>query len=191
MELTAELVRNREAVLEKWFDAIIATYPRETSNFLARQKDRFRNPVGYAIERSIGPVYDQIAGAMSRDDLLESLDGVIRIRSVQEFTPSEAISWIFRLKPIVREVLGARVWEPDCSTDLAELDVRIDRVAMLAFDKYVECREKLFEIRAGEIRRQTSRLMERYTSSPCTSRERESQNMMSCDPAAKKGGCGR
>jgi hypothetical protein len=171
MELTAALEQNREAVLEKWFEAIIETYPHQTSQFLARQKDRFRNPVGFAIERSIGPVYDQVATTMDPDALLEALDGIIRIRSIQEFAPSDALAFVFQLKQIIREVLGDRAEAMERSGSLKILDDRIDRVAMFAFDKYVECRQKLFEIRTEEIRKQSVKLMERYTAKP-----RASQN---------------
>jgi len=163
MELKAVLEQNREAILEKWFETIIGTYPQQTSQFLAKQKDRFRNPVGYAIERSIGPVYDQLATSMETDALLESLDSIIRIRSVQEFSPSQAIAFVFELKSVIRDVLGDRGRELERSGDLAVLDERIDRVAMLAFDKYTECRQKLFEIRTKEIRSQSTKLLERYT----------------------------
>jgi hypothetical protein len=171
MELAAVLEQNREAVLEKWFETIIRTYPEQTSQFLAKQKDRFSNPVGYAIERSIGPVYDQIVTSMDADTLLESLDSIIRIRSVQEFSPSEAVAFVFELKSVIRDVLGDRSRELEQSGDLAVLDKRIDKVAMLAFDKYTECRQKLFDIRTKEIRRQSTQLMERYTKKP-----RDSQN---------------
>jgi hypothetical protein len=191
MELTADLEKNREAVLEKWFDAIIRTYPQETSQFLAKQKDRFRNPLGYAIERSIGPVYDELVGAMDTESLRESLDSVIRIRSVQEFTPSDAVSFVFQLKSILRDVLGERAREPDLAGDLSALDERIDRVALVAFDKYMECRQKLFDIRTGEIRRQSDKLLERYTSQPSAPLKRENPPMTSCDKRSEKGGCGR
>jgi len=191
MELTADLEKNREAVLEKWFEAIIRTYPQQTSQFLAKQKDHFKNPVGYAIERSIGPVYDQIVAAMDTDALCEALDSVIRIRSVQEFTPSEAVSFVFQLKSIIRDVLGERARELDRSGGLSVLDERIDRVALIAFDKYMECRQKLFDIRTGEIRRQSDKLLERFTSQPCASETRENPPMTSCDIRPEKGGCGR
>ena len=150
MEPAVLLQQNREAVLEKWFEAIAETYPQQTSQFLTRQKDRFRNPIGYAIERSIGPVYDQLSTDMNEDALRDDLDSIIRIRSVQEFTPAKAVAFVFDLKPIIRDVLG----DPGPSTALEAIDERIDRIAFIAFDKYTECRQRMFEIRTEEIRRQ-------------------------------------
>jgi hypothetical protein len=177
--LTTLLEQNREAVLAKWFEVIAGTYPKQTSDFLAKQKDRFRNPIGYAIERSIGPVYDQIVSAMDDGELRAALDSVVRIRSVQEFAPSEAVAFVFQLKSVIRDVLGDRVHELERDLDsrdeigeLADLDARIDRVALLAFDVYTGCREKLFEIRANEIRKQSNRLLERVNPQPSASKNK-------------------
>jgi hypothetical protein len=161
MVLATLLEQNRAAILGRWFDLITRTYPQLTSEFLAKQKDQFRNPVGHAINQSIGPIYDQVVSAMDTDELLRGLDAIIRIRCVQDFTPSEAVAFIFQLKSAIREVVeaelrGAEKWE-----DLSDLDARIDRVALLAFEKYTECRERLHEIRNNEIKNKTIRLLER------------------------------
>ena len=166
MELATFLERNREAILEKWFEAIINTYPKQTSDILAKQKDRFRNPIGYAIERSIGPTYDQIVTDMDADGLRSALDSIVRIRSIQEFAPSKALAFVFQLKSVIRDALGDQARELERSGGLAELDARIDRVALLAFDQYTECREQLFEIRAREIRSQSIKLLERINLKP-------------------------
>jgi hypothetical protein len=161
MDLAALLKKNRETILGRWFDAIAGSYPRATSEFLAKQADRFRNPVGHAIAQSTGRIYDQVASAMNRDELLHALDGIIRIRSVQDFTPSEAVAFVFQLKAVIRDVLDGQLQGSGKWDELADLESRIDRVALLAFEKYTECREKLHEIRHGEIERRTARLRER------------------------------
>lgn len=191
MDLTTALEQNRDAVLEEWYDAIIKTYPQQASRFLARSKDRFRNPVGYAIERSIGPVYDQLAATMDAEALRESLDSIIRIRSVQEFAPSEALEFVFQLKSIIREVLGEGAAELERSGGLAVLDARIDHIALLAFDKYMECQEKLFDIRTDEIRRQSVRVLERYTAAHRAARNGGGAPPTSSDRRTKKGGGGK
>src|SRR4030042_3151306 len=116
MVLATLLEQNRDAIVGRWFDLITKTYPRVTSEFLAKQEDQFRNPVGYTINQSIGPIYDQVVSAMATDALLRALDGIIRIRSVQDFTPSEAVAFIFQLKSAIREVVeaelrGAEKWD--------------------------------------------------------------------------------
>jgi hypothetical protein len=173
MDLAALLKENREAILEKWFQRIIGTYPDVTSRFLASQKDRFRNPVGYSITQSIGPIYDQVASAMDADRLLEALDGVIRIRSVQDFTASEAVGFIFQLKAAIRGEIGDRIPRLDRWEDLAELESRIDRLALLAFEKYTECREQLHQARNREIQSRAGKILERVDVEPAISLREE------------------
>ena len=160
MKLATLLEQNRETILGKWFDLIAETYPRATSEFLAKQADRFRNPVGHAISQGIGPIYDQVVSAMNRDELLNALDGIIRIRAVQEFSPSEAVAFVFQLKAVIRDVMDEQLQRSERWDDLVDLESRIDRVALLAFEKYTECREKLHEIRNQQIESGTTRLRE-------------------------------
>jgi RsbT co-antagonist protein rsbRD N-terminal domain len=176
MELASLLEQNRETILGKWFALIAGTYPQMTSEFLVKQEDQFGNPVGHAIRESIGPIYDQVVSGMDTEELQHALDGIVRIRSVQEFTPSQAVAFVFQLKTVIRGVTkgelrggGKRV-----EVELAELEARIDRVALLAFDKYTECREKLHEVRNNEIKGRAERLLQRLNAkSPVLEREEE------------------
>ena len=174
MELTRVLRQRRDAVLGKWFDLIIATYPPESSRMLGGNKDQFGNPIGYSITKGIEGVYDQLISTMNTDDLRSALDEIIRVRAIQDFTPSEAIAFVFRLKTVVREVLGEQVGTKGhghtggYTEEMNVLDSRIDEVAMLAFDVYMERREKFHEIRASEIKKSSIRLMERLNQRPPT-----------------------
>jgi hypothetical protein len=64
---------------------------------------------------------------------------------------------VLDLKNHVRDVVGA----PDVSADLDELDRRIERLGLCAFDVYMRCREQMWKIRAREIRNQSVGIMER------------------------------
>ena len=174
MELTRILEQKRDAVLEKWFDLIIATYPPESSRLLGGNKDQFRNPIGYSINKGIEGVYDQLISTMNTDDLRSALDEIIRVRAIQDFTPSEAIAFIFFLKTIVREVLNEQVGTEvrGHAEEINTMDARIDEVAMLAFDVYMERREKFHEIRVSEIKKSSIRLMERLNQRPTTSQNK-------------------
>ena len=44
----------RDAAIQKWTEAVFATYPFETTGFIRTQRDRFANPVGHAT-RAAGP----------------------------------------------------------------------------------------------------------------------------------------
>jgi hypothetical protein len=160
-QLAALLEENREIILGKWFELIIGTYPEVTTRFLARQKDRFRNPVGFAITEGIGPIYDQVVSGMDAEQILTALDGIIRIRSVQDFTPTETVGFVFQLKDVIREVIDGRAGGGEEHNDLRDLESRIDRVALLAFEKYTECREQLHRVRKREIERRSRKALDR------------------------------
>ena len=80
------------------------------------------------------------------------LDHIIRIRSVQDFSPSEALAFIFTLKQAVRGVFKKEIKEKRFREELERFESRIDRLALLAFDTYVQCREKLYELRVKEVK---------------------------------------
>jgi hypothetical protein len=191
MQLETLLELKRETILGAWCDLIIKTYPPEASEFLGNRGDPFRNPLGHAISESIGRIYDEIRSAMDADELLRALDGIIRIRSVQEFTASEAVSFVFDLKPVIRQVVDAELSGPDTMGELTSLDSRIDRVALLAFEKYMACREKLHEIRNNEIKNRMAKLLQAADKGPAGSPEETGAACEGADACPVMGGAGR
>jgi hypothetical protein len=191
MQLETLLELKRETILGAWRDLIIETYPPETSEFLRGRGDPFRNPLGHAISQSIGRIYDEIRFAMDEDELLRALDGIIRIRSVQEFTASEAVSFIFDLRPVIRRVVDAELPGSDALGELATLNSRIDRVALLAFEKYVACREKLHEIRNNEIKNRMAKLLQAADGGSAVSPGEKGAACDGADACPVTGGAGR
>lgn len=164
MALKNLLLQNKGSILEKWFNLIAETYPAETSKSLHREKDRFVNPVGHTISREIEALYGELLADMNVDRLSSSLNDIIKIRSVQDFAPSQAIGFILLLKKAIREVLGSAIQEKPVVKEWSEFQSRIDQVALLAFDIYMNCREKICEIRVNEARTEREaalRLLER------------------------------
>lgn len=164
MTLKDLLLQKKALILERWFDLILETYPAETSRSLHREKDRFVNPVGHTISREIEALYGELLADMNVDRLSSSLNDIIKIRSVQDFAPSQAIGFILLLKKAIREVLGSAIQEKPVVKEWLEFQSRIDQVALLAFDIYMNCREKICEIRVNEARTEREaalRLLER------------------------------
>ena len=154
VEMLAELLRReRTTILRKWFTHVLETYPEDTTRFLKREKNPFANPVGSAIGEGLQGIFDELLAADPTPALVPFLDRIIRIRAVQEFSASTSLAFVFALKGIVRDVLKKEIRTHDVREDLAVLDARVDRLALLAFDTYVGCREELFELRVGELRR--------------------------------------
>lgn len=143
----------RDVILKKWIASAIGTYPLDTGNILSRKRDRITNPTGYAIEQGLVGALDQLLGDMESHALEAALDPVIRIRSIQDFSASQAVSFVFGLKPILRQLMEPGAADSAQASGLLEMEGRVDRLALIAFDLYVGCREKLFEVRVNELRR--------------------------------------
>jgi hypothetical protein len=83
--------------------------------------------------------------------LSSDLDRIIRIRAIEEFLPSQAIGFTLLLKKAVREMLFNESTDRADFKELSEFESRIDKLALLAFDIYIACREKIFNIRINEL----------------------------------------
>ncbi len=153
------LVKKKSAIVDKWVQRILGYYPSESLKFLTSQKDRFANPVGYTISSSAGAIFDEIIGDSDSQVTGALLKDVVRIRAVQEFSPSQAIRFVFDLKEVIRGETEKEAGEPGCYDELAEIDARIDKLALIAFDSYMESREKLFRIRLDEVKARSLQAM--------------------------------
>jgi hypothetical protein len=139
------------SILRKWSQLILDTYPADTARFLRNERDRFVNPVGYAVSHQVRTIYDELLHGMDPERLDASLDEIIRIRAVQDFSPSEAVGAVFLLKQAVREELAGEIAAGGLCAGLVDFESRVDRLALMAFDIYVKCRDKVSEIRVNEV----------------------------------------
>ncbi len=161
MDLKQFLTEHKSAIQKKWFDAIAETYPSETSNFLKKQKAQFTNPVGYTLAEGLEHLFESLLKGMIPEDVSRYLDSIVRIRAIQEFAPSEAVSFMFRLKGVIRQELGPEnLKQQGIAEELATFDSAIDDLALYAFDLYMKCREKIYELKANEARNMTFRLLQ-------------------------------
>ncbi|NIO21611.1 MAG: hypothetical protein GTN76_12945 [Candidatus Aenigmarchaeota archaeon] len=174
MKINLLLLGKKPKIVKKWFDLIVETYPPDTSNFLKRQKNRFDNPVGYTFSDGIEGIFDELVSGGNTDKVNTFLDNIIRVRAIQEFTPSQAINFIFLLKKAIREELIDEVRENQLFEDLSAIESKIDELSIAAFDIYMQCREKFYEIRVNELRNWTNRILHRSNMLKETSPEEES-----------------
>jgi len=159
MNLETILTQKGPTILSKWLKRLLETYPSDAQRFLKKQKDHFANPVGTTLKTEGENLYKEVLGGMDPERLSLFLDRMIRIRAVQDFTPSQAISFVFFLKVIMREEIGKEVREPRLLDEWMIFESRFDELALLAFDIYMRCRERIYEIRANEAKNQVSRLL--------------------------------
>jgi len=162
MKLEDLLKQKASPIRKRWLDLIIDTYPADSQRFLREQKDRFANPVGTTLSREVESLYHELLHGMDSEKLNSSLDEIIRIRAVQDFSPARAMSFVFLLKKVLREELYQEIKEITAACEeLLALESRVDEMALRGFDLYVNCRERVFELRAREAKNQVSRLLQK------------------------------
>ena len=152
MSSVDKLAAKKKEILKSWFQATVDSYPSDTARFLKSQSDPFANPVGRTTYQSLDALVDGLITGGGRQTMATALDPILRIRAVQSFTPSKAIGFVFSLKQIIRQHLAGDNDAAEVNTSV--LDREIDEMAMAAFDIYVACREKIFELKATESRKQ-------------------------------------
>ena len=162
MKLEDLLKQKAEPIRKRWLGLIIETYPADSHRFLREQKDRFANPVGTTLSRAVESLYHELLHGMDSEKVNAALDEIVRIRAVQDFSPARAMTFVFLLKKVLREELDQEIKQSTAACEeLLALEARVDEMALRGFDLYMNCREKVYEIRAREAKNHVSRLLQK------------------------------
>lgn len=153
--------QRRSEILDRWRRMIAESYPAQTAVFLQTQKDRFRNPVGHTIAEQTAELFDALLNGADSKSLSQLVEPLVRIRAVQDFTPAQAVDFVFGLKAAVRHEVALEIQEAAVTKSLLEFESRVDAAALLAFDRYMECREQIYRLRTDELKRQTQHALDR------------------------------
>lgn len=161
MNLRRLLEEKKSSIVKKWVHAIFENYPADSSDFFINQKDRFLNPVGHAMSEGMQDVFDEFLQNPDSEKIFPILNDIIKIKAVQNFSPSKALSFLFLLKKVIREEADSEIRKRQLSDELTEFEAQIDKLILLSFDIYMKCRERIYEIKADEVRRMTFRLLQK------------------------------
>lgn len=152
-----EALRQRlDTIHERWVDAALAVYPERTVALFRRQRDRFANPVTYALRTGTRAVLEGLCREGNAEPLAAGLQDTIRIRAVQELSPAAALAFVPELKTVLREELAEGSTAAGTAPELAALERRIDQLALDAFAFYGECRTQLLVLRERQRERGTT-----------------------------------
>ena len=155
------LEKNKTVIARKWFKLAVQAYAPDTAEFLKSKTDPFANPVGSTTLTGINTMLDQLIDGTDRKAITASLDQIIRIRAVQDFTPSQATAFILSLKKVLRDHLAKELQDNRIVGEYFEFESKIDQLSLMAFDIYMQCREKIYRISANETRNRTFRAFKR------------------------------
>jgi len=162
MELADWLTKKKQDITREWIRVTMQVYPSEALGILNRNKDQFANPLPHIISKNVELLFDELLTGIDVKRTSPILAEIVRIRAIQDFTPSRALQFVFDLKKILHDLKEEKVEGEAMPYDqIQTMELEIDKLANLAFDIYVSCREKLFEIRVNEIKNQTHMLVRR------------------------------
>ena len=176
MMIQGLLKKNKTAILERWFHFILETYPVNTATMMRKDKNQFTNPVGSTISQEIEILFEKLCEGIHDEKCQASLDSILKIRSVQDFSPSKAVGFIFLLKKAIGETLKNEICKESVMDEWLKFQSRIDDLALQAFDIYMDCREKICEIRVNRAcaeKEMAFKMIERMTHSKEKHQEEE------------------
>jgi len=161
MAIPSRLRERSSAISERWLQDSLATYSDDGARAFARNKDPFTNPVGHALRVGTSSAVEALLDEKDVAEICSCLDDTIKMRAVQEFTASQALSFVFTLKDAIRSELGSGDDGSPALNAAVELDEKIDQLALRAFDVYLAYREQVYDLRVNEVKRSVSTLVER------------------------------
>jgi hypothetical protein len=153
------LEERKDAIVGRWVDAVLSAYPSESSALFQAQQDPFANPLGHTVREGTRGVFQVLLDGMDPARLRSHLDPIVRIRAVQQLTTTEALSFVFSLRSIIRDVVPEAETTPQLRSELLDLDRKIDQVALTAFELYAARREEVADLRIQEVKRQVTWVM--------------------------------
>jgi RsbT co-antagonist protein rsbRD N-terminal domain len=157
------MIQRRPALCGRWLETLLADYGDETASNWRRERDPFANPIGHVFETGA----PKLVAVVSSDGEFDAtaaaaLEPIVKIRSVQDFAPSRAVSFVFMLRDAIRQEFAAELGQDARAAELAVIERRIERLALLAFDVYVRFREQVFRLRQDELKRSVASLLRRW-----------------------------
>ena len=155
------LRQRRDIILKQWRDIALNQYSFGGFKIAKDNKDRFGNPVVYSISHGLEIILDEIIAGAHTAKLDEALEDVVKIKSLQAEKPSTAVDFLVRLKKIIKDELGDSAQDGGYSGEIEKLNSDIDDLILSAFDIFMKCREKIYDIKSKEIMMRSYKLLER------------------------------
>lgn len=152
MEFHNLLQKNREKLVKDWVQAALGSHSSNPVRF-ARNMDQFTNPVVFTMTEEFEKLFDELLRGLETGECDFDVTMTMRIRTVQDISASSAASFPFELKRIIREKFKEEIRRPALFDALQKTDTFLDQMGMLAFDGYMESREKIFSIKLSELKR--------------------------------------
>jgi hypothetical protein len=153
MGLTDSIAARSAELARKWADLVLGTYPQETQVVWRKNNDAFTNPVGAAIHDSTSRLIPLLLSWNDPEAVAHALEQIVKIRAVQDFSPGQALSFVFLLKKLLRQEFMKELSAKGELEELLRFETRVDNLAVIAFDLLVAARDQIARMRVEEVKR--------------------------------------
>ncbi len=155
-----EQIKGRiQLIQQKFLDVLLSAYTVSFVSPSAGTGDPFCDPVRSTYYNCAPRLIEWVVNDGNIKEVKENLMSIIRIRSVQNYTPSETISFVLALRWIFRDTIYTSLEEGDREGLFLLFESRIERLLLMALDCYVQCHDKIGQIRINETKAERDRLM--------------------------------
>ncbi len=152
MDFQEILAENSQKIVDKWVEQVMTAYSEDGARFFTNQKDRFANPLGYSSKKGLEILFGILRKSEEVKELPAEMVQFIKLRAVQDSSPSAALSFLYDLKEIVRDVCGVDQLL-EVQKEWVMFDQAVDQLALLGFDNYMKDRELLYKAQVNDFKR--------------------------------------
>lgn len=163
MDLAEVLRKNRKKIVEQWVDYTLSTY--KSSRFFRQEGDNFANPIGGVTKGALSELFLLLVENGDPETFVKPIEKIVRLRAIQDFSPSQAVSPFHAVKHITRDLLAKDDKQCHLINELYDFEFAVDMAVLAAFDIYLDSRERLYRVRLEELH--SGRNI--YTDSKCPS----------------------
>lgn len=161
MTLIEQISARSEELAQKWAELVLGTYPEQTQVVWRNNRDQFANPVWHSIRKATGELVPHLLAWNDPEAVARSLEQLVKIRAVQDFSPSQALSFAFLFKKVLRQEFAESLSATGELMELLKFETRVDNLASMAFDLYVSARDQIARMRVEEIKRTHANIVRR------------------------------
>ena len=140
-----ELIQNnREKILDRWIEQGLSIFPEKIGR---------STPIGESLSEGLAAMLDGIEE--NGKSFMAAVNQIARMLAVQPLPPSKALFLFLQLKTILYETAPKeRTKHAMKQADWDAFQTRIEQITLVAFDCYMANREKIYQLKVEESKRQ-------------------------------------
>ena len=150
--------KNKEWILEKWLDRRLSMFSNQKRSLIKTQMNQFQNPIRHEIHGGLKMILENFEE--ENEKFNEAVEQICRVMAIQEFPPSNAISFFYELKEIVHD-RDKKTKNTLTSEEFIKFNSDIEKMTLKAFDCYCNHREKIYQLKVDESKNKTYMLIKK------------------------------